>query len=419
MKKRILALSLAAAMVVGALASCTATTEPAGSDATVEARDITLTLWGSEQDQDFLKEVSAAWGTEYAAANADVNSVTVNVQIKGEDNAKTDALNDISAAADVFGVATDHLGPLSDANAIYELPATIASDVKSIIGDNAVYQASVWEGKNYGLPYTDNTAAILYYDKSKLSEEDVKSLNTILEKANLGTGIGGGWHDGMWYLTAGELYTNGDTSINTMNNEDVTKLLTWVSGQLKSGKLIHFDGEDDEAAAMKDGAIAAVIAGAWAHEKFENAIGTENLGYAELPNVTVPDSNITDKHMNCWGGAKMNVINANSKEPEAALSLAQAIMSLDNQVKRFEMVRMAPASTSLLSNAAIAADSMIAAEVAQTNYSSPASTLLGNSNYWGELGGITEAIRNKTLADGDIQSKLDAAVEAMQAAVNG
>ena len=58
MKKRILALSLAAAMVVGALASCTKTVEPAPSSA-VEARDITLTLWGSEGDNAFLKEVPA------------------------------------------------------------------------------------------------------------------------------------------------------------------------------------------------------------------------------------------------------------------------------------------------------------------------------------------------------------------------
>ena len=51
MKRRILALSLAAAMVVGALASCTTKTEEVSS--VVETRDVKLTLWGSEQDQAF------------------------------------------------------------------------------------------------------------------------------------------------------------------------------------------------------------------------------------------------------------------------------------------------------------------------------------------------------------------------------
>ena len=46
MKKRILALSLAAAMLVGAMASCNAKEEVVSSQA-VEARDISLTLWGS------------------------------------------------------------------------------------------------------------------------------------------------------------------------------------------------------------------------------------------------------------------------------------------------------------------------------------------------------------------------------------
>lgn len=416
MKKRILALSLAAAMVIGALASCTKTAEPASSS--VEARDITLTLWGPEQDQEFLKTVAKEWGDKYAADNEDVKSVTVDVQIKGEDNAKTDALNDVEAAADVFGVASDQLSALSAANAIYKIPSAIADEIKSVIGDNTVFQSTYWDGDCYGFPYTDNTAAILYYNKSKLSEDDVKSLNTILEKAKVAAEIGGGWHDMMWAATAGaEVYTKNDKSINTLNKPEVAKVLAWLATQVKDGKMVDATDADNSAAMIGDGQVDAAISGPWAASKFETALG-DNYGVVALPTLTVEDAGLTDKQMVCFGGSKMNVINANSKEPEAALSLAQAIMSEDNQIKRFQANKTAPASTSLLSNAEVGSDAKVAAEVAQTANSVVATPLLGTSGYWGAYGGIVDEIANGTLSDvTEIQTKLETAVADMTAAL--
>ena len=179
MKRRILALSLAAAMVVGALASCTAKTEEVSS--VVETRDVKLTLWGSENDQAFLKEVAAAWATQYAADNADVASATVDVQIKGEDVATTDALNDIEAAADVFGVANDQLAQLTAANAIYQMPDSVVSDIKAIVGDSFL-GSTMCDGNYYGFPYAPNTAEILFYNKEFYTDDEAKNLNTMLEK---------------------------------------------------------------------------------------------------------------------------------------------------------------------------------------------------------------------------------------------
>ena len=128
MKKRILALSLAAAMLVGAMASCSAKEEVVSSEA-VEARDITLTLWGPEQDQDFLKAISKEWGDKYAADNADVKSVTVDVKMVGEGDATNNAMNDIAAAADVFGIASDQTKTLVDNNAIFPISESVAAQV--------------------------------------------------------------------------------------------------------------------------------------------------------------------------------------------------------------------------------------------------------------------------------------------------
>ncbi|MBQ2357182.1 MAG: extracellular solute-binding protein, partial [Ruminococcus sp.] len=165
-------------MLVGAMASCNAKEEVVSSQA-VEARDISLTLWGSEQDQDFLKEVSAEWATKYAAEHDDAKSVEVKVDIKGEDVATTDALNDITAAADVFGVGNNQLAQLTASNAIYKMPDSVVEQIKAVVGDAAL-SSTFCDGGYYGFPYAPNTANILFYNKSVFTADDVKTIEGML-----------------------------------------------------------------------------------------------------------------------------------------------------------------------------------------------------------------------------------------------
>jgi len=415
MKKRILALSLAAAMLVGAMASCNAKEEVVSSQA-VEARDISLVIWGSEQDKDFLKEVSSAWAEKYAAEHEDVKSVTVDVQIKGEDNSAEEANNDITAAADVFGIASDKIQGLAEANAIYKIPEAVANDIKAIVGDNTTFSSTYWDGTCYGVPYTDNTAAILYYDNTVYSAEDAKSLNTILEKGKLATEVGGGWHDMMWLATAGTTFFQNDDKSDINITPDTAKMLAFVAAQVKEGKIVDVPGADDAAALATDGQVSAVIHGAWARDKFEKAFG-EKYGVAELPCVTIEGSGLNNAHMKCWGGSKLNVINANTKEPEAAMSLALDIISLDNQIKRFEMAGKSPASPSLLDK--VSSDATVYANVAQSSLTLKASPLNNSGGYWGAIGGIMDEISaGKLTEEADIQAKLDEAAKTMADTVN-
>ena len=419
MKRRILALSLAAAMVVGALASCTTKTEEVSS--VVETRDVKLTLWGSENDQAFLKEVAAAWATQYAADNADVASATVDVQIKGEDVATTDALNDIEAAADVFGVANDQLAQLTAANAIYQMPDSVVSDIKAIVGDSFL-GSTMCDGNYYGFPYAPNTAEILFYNKEFYTDDEAKNLNTMLEKdlggvTNLAVDIDDqSWNSMTWFATAGaELYTGGDKTVNTMNKPEVTAMLTWLQQQIQAKKIVDIDSPDNAAAMLKDKAVGAIFYGAWNKAAFQEALG-DNYGVADLPSVTV-DGACNNQHLVCFGGNKMLVLNATTKEPEAALSLAQAIISEENQLKRFQMVQQTPTAPALATNADIAADPGVAAEVAQGGYTLTNQPLNGTAGYWDlEKAVVSDLYKGNITAD-QIQGKLDEMVAAMQANV--
>lgn len=421
MKKRILALSLAAALVIGAMASCTEKEKVDDED--VEARDISLVLWGAEGDVDFLKEVSATWAKDYAAANADVNSVTVDVQIKGEDVGATDALNDIEAAADVFGVANDQLSSLTAANAIYEIPSNLVSDIESVVGESAI-SSTMCDGKYYGFPYAPNTAEIMFYNKSLYTEDEVKSLNTMLEKdlggvTNLAIDIDDqSWNSMTWFATAGaELYTGGDKTVNTLNDSKVTTMLVWLQEQINAKKVVDVTSADDAAALLKDGKVGALFYGSWSASAFKDALGDENYGVAELPSVTV-DGVCEDQHLVCFGGSKLLVLNATTKEPEAALSLAQAIISEENQLKRYEMVGQTPTATALATNATIAEDPTVAAEVAQGAYTLTNQPLNGTANYWDlEKAVISDIYKGNVSGAEAIQAKLDEMVASMQANV--
>ena len=97
MKKQLMALTLAAAMAAGLM------TAPA-----VKADDpIKLTVWGSENDQEYLAERIEAFKAAYPDQQFDIQ-----IGVESESTAKDTVLTDIEAAADVFAFADDQLADL-------------------------------------------------------------------------------------------------------------------------------------------------------------------------------------------------------------------------------------------------------------------------------------------------------------------
>ncbi len=412
MKKRILALSLAAAMLVGAMASCSAKEEVVSSEAVV-ARDISLVLWGSEQDQDFLKEVSAEWATKYAAEHEDVKSVAVDVQIKGEDAATTDALNDITAAADVFGIANNQLSALNASNAIYKMPDSIVEQIKAVVGDSAL-GTTLFDGGYYGFPYAPNTANILFYNKSVYTEDEVKTLEGMLAKENVAPIIApltSAWDSMTWFASAGcTHFAGGDKTDITLNSDEAVKMIVWLKEQIDAKKIVNVGSNTDAAAMLKDGSASALFYQDWSKDNFKDALG-DNFGVVELPSLN-------GSHMKCFGGSKLLVLNANTKEPEAALDLAQYITNEDNQLKRFEMVGQCPTAPALATNEKIAADPVVAADVAQGAYTINNDPLNDNaiSGYWNlEAAVMTDLVAGNLADEAAIKGALDKLVADLKA----
>lgn len=401
MKKRILALSLAAALVVGALASCT-TQEKVDDTSSVETRSVTLTLWGAEADQDFLKSASADFAKKYADEHADVTDITVNVKIVGEDQSATEALKDINAAADVFGVPGDQTAQLADAKAIYAMPDDVANEIKSVVGDETAAK-TFYNGSYYGYPYAPNTAQALYYNKSLYTEDEVKSLNTMLEKdlggaKNFGT-ESGAFHSTTWYFTAGgELFTGSDKTVCTFDSAECAAMLTFV--QENSSKI--YTGTSDDAVNMvKDGKLAAWLAGSWDAQKMKDALG-DNFAVTMLPKVTVNDK---EYQMKCFGGVKYYAVNAASKEPEVSIALAEYLASPDVQLQRYEELGAIPTALALLENETIKADPVAVAYMQQGEHIVVQEPVIPN-NWWPDAEALYKDIHSGKIPAAQIQEEL-------------
>ena len=400
MKKRILALSLAAAMLVGAMASCSAKETEAPSSAPVEKKDVKLVMWGAQEDQDYLKEVTDAFCAQYDKAN-----VTVELKVMGEDKAKDEALKDIDSAGDVYGVALDQIGALADSVAIYEIPQAGVDE----LGKTVDMSLGKYNGKYYGVPYIAECSTILFYNKSMLKEEDVATLEGILAaetgtQSKIAMRLGVAWDDITWFATTGaKAFTDGDRTICDWNNADCVEMFKYI-GTLKEAGMVSIGEGPDMANALKDGTIAAGIIGSWNANATKEALG-DNYGVAKMPTVG-------GKQMVTFASGKVYVINAKCENPDAAIDLITWVTNADNQLKRFEARNALPTASALANNEKILADPTAAAELTQFGFTIPNVPIYGTVDYWNTAAALVEKAFNGELADdAAIQAELDTLVK--------
>ena len=170
-------------------------------DTQVETQDVKLTVMGPSEDLDdaqgaWLKTECEAFNEEHPEWNITFDYVTCS-----EADAKDTVLQDPASAADVFLYANDQIADLVDAGALTKLGGDAAEYVKSS-NSEAMAATVTYNGDIYGVPYTSNTW-FMYYDKRVFSEDDVKSLDTMLEKGKVSFPIDNGWYMASFYAANG------------------------------------------------------------------------------------------------------------------------------------------------------------------------------------------------------------------------
>ncbi len=378
--------------------------------------DITLTVWCPQNqiDSGLMAEQQKA----FAEANKDKWNITWETAPVGEDNAKTEILKDVDAAADVFFYANDQVQELVAAGAIARLGGDTEKMVNETIASAVVDTVKV-DGALYGIPFTHNTF-FMYYDKTLLTEEDIKSLDAIVAKDtaegvyNFNFDSAGGWKLGAWYYGAGCSVFGADGSDLAAgcdwNKETGVAVTNYLIDLLNNAKVGNGLAAEELAAEHK---LAAWFDGSWNYDKYYQALG-DDLGMAVLPSYTLEGK---EYQLKGFYGSKAIGVNAKSKNAAAAVAFAAYLGGEEQQIARFEKSAQIPTNIKAGETEAVQKDAMAAVIVAEANNCSvaqPTSSVFG-SRYWTYADTIPVNIKTGELNKSNVQEFLDNLVKSMTA----
>lgn len=176
MKRRGLAVLLAAVLGASMLAGC-GNSEDGSSGGKKKVR---LMVWSPSEDQ---SKDSGEWLQTTCEKFADEHpewDITFVYGVADEATAAGQVAQDPEASADVFMYANDTLTTMTDANALVKFGGKYREEIERT-NTEEVISSLTKNGELYGVPFTTNTW-FMYYDKSVFDEEDVKNLDTMLEK---------------------------------------------------------------------------------------------------------------------------------------------------------------------------------------------------------------------------------------------
>ena len=410
--KKIIALLLACMMVLG-LAACggtetTTTTGAAGGNqttgaGTAEPEAISLKVWGPQAE---LGENNDGWLPQMCEAFDEAHpewDITFTYEVCGEGDAGTNVTKDPTVAGDIYFFANDQLGTLLQANAIARLGGEVETQVKEDNSQGIVDSVSV-DGALYGVPFTTNTW-FMFYNTEMFTEEDVKSLDTMLEKGKVSFPLTTGWYFGSFYVANGGTFfgdgTDASKGIDFAGDKGVavTKYLVELS---KNANFVN-DADGAGMSGLKDGSVGAIFSGTWDTANVKEALG-EKWAAAPAPTYTLDGE---AKQIAPFGGSKAIAVNPNSAQPKAASLLAAYLATPEAQLAHYEFNGTAPVSTELLkNNETIKADQSCAAAVATVAdiaVTQPSIPEMGS--YWGAAESMAKAIVNGEVTADNAEAK--------------
>lgn len=369
---------------------------------------VKLTVWASEEDQTLTTQLLE----DFKAAYPDV-TFDITLGSESESTAKDTILTDVEAAADVFAFADDQINELVQAGALQPVAATYTYDVAGANAAGAVEAATV-NGTLYAYPMTADNGYFMFYDASVFSEDDVKSLEKMIEVADaagkkIAMDISNGWYIYAFFQGAGyELTLNDDGSNNcTWNAAGATDVAQAIMDLCATNVLVDMS-EEEMATAIAEGTVAAAVNGTWRAETASDAWG-ENYAATKLPTFSVAGK---DCQMSSYSGYKLIGVNPYSANIGWSMLLAEFLTNEAAQTARFEARGLGPANTAAAASDAVQADPAISALAAQAAYATPQRV---GGNFWAPAETLGQILADGSA--GDLQSALDTAVEGIMAPV--
>lgn len=425
MKRRQLgAVALAAVTAASVLAGCgsgststeaapaggaSAETASAESTASGETQDVTLKIWVPEE----AVEDTDALVQEFDA-NHDEFNITYEIAVVGIDEAPEQVETDADIAADIFYVPSGGVTDMVNKGLL--LP--IVKDYETIEADlpESAINAVTQEGIHYAVPFSPNTY-FLYYNKDLFTEDEVKSLDAMMEK-DLGDGM---WNfstqiTNSWYIESFFL-GNGCTLFGEDGQDPTSCTFNDANGVAAGEYLIDLaanpkyleDADGVGGSAFKNGTLGAVTSGAWSAPEFREALG-DKLGAVALPTANMGGS---AKQLSNFVDFKTVAVKSNTEYPLAAQQLAVYLCSPSASLTRFENEGDVPVLMSLAESDAIKNDFVASALNDQAAFATNQPSIPQMGSYWDPAEALGNSIYSGEITKANLQDSLDSLVNSI------
>lgn len=362
---------------------------------------VRLMVWSPSEDQ---SQSSGQWLQTCCERFAELHpewDITFVYGVADEASAATAVAQDPEASEDVFLYANDTLTTMTDAKALAKFGGKYADELKATNSETLLDSLTL-DGYIYGVPFTTNTW-YMYYDKRVFSEEDVKSLDAMLEKGVVSFPFVNSWYLPAFYFGNGcTLFGDGTqeelgADFGGENAVEVTEYLV----DLAANPNFKID---------QDGSIHAIFSGSWDAAAVREILG-ENMGVAALPTYTL---NGEEKQMYAYAGSKAIGVNTSTDYMVQAVELAMYLGSAEAQQLHYELRGVIPCNTELNEDPAIAADEVVRAQNDTFDRTSKLQPFVAQmNNCWTPVENMGKAIRNGTVTKENAAEQTKAMNDAM------
>ena len=367
---------------------------------TAVAETITLKVWGSQEDQALLNVLIE----RFKETNPD-EEWDISLGVVGERDARARFLEDPAAAADVFSFPNDQLMELVSADALYE----VTRDRERIEAANSAgsVESATLNDMLYAYPMSADNGYFLYYDKSVLSDEDVKTLDGILLKANeagkkVFMDVSDGWYIASFFLGAGCTLGLDENGKQTCDFNSERGVLAGEAIRDFCANAAFLTGDDSILQGGMGDTICAGVSGTWNAEAMKERLG-ENYAAVKLPTFTLGGEQV---QMGSFIGTKLLGVNTQSQFPVEAMTLADFLTNEASQATRFEMRAIGPSNLAVAASPEVQENIALAALAAQSEFGTSQKLVL--PEYWAPAEAFGQEMENKITAD--MQAMLDALV---------
>ena len=373
----------------------------------VEAEHVSIRLWIPKDEiamtEQLVKNFDAVH-EEY--------EISFEIEEKGIDDASQEIDDEDVEAGDIFYLPSGGVESMAEKGIL--LPIELGFEKLAVDLPESAVQAVTVGNTAYAVPFSPNSY-FMYYNKDFFSEEEVKSLDTMMHKDlgkgvyNFSTEISNSWYLEMFFLGNGctlfgeDGQDPGDCTFNGKNGLDAGNYVLELASNPKY--LDNKDGAGMEA--FQEGKVGAITTGAWSAPDFKEALG-DKLGAVPLPTADMSGEAVT---LSNFVDFKTIAANARTKYPEAVQQLVVYLANKDSSRRRFEAFGEIPVLQNLADNEAIKNDIAASALNAQVNFATSQPSISQMDNYWGNMAEFGTGILDGSIDQGNLKQKLDQLVE--------